>query len=254
MNNKKKKIIYLIGGAGLIGKAILLRLVNKNYKILVIDKNRPSISNKNKYDFEKINFEQISKIENKFQFFFKKYGIPDHTINCSYPKAKDFKNLNFEKYNLSSLRKNIDIHLNSFLHTSVIILNKMKKYKKRGSLVLFSSIYGIVAQNSKVYKGTKIRENFVYSSIKAAIINFAKQACAFYGKDEIRVNAISPGGVIDKYNKNDKNFIRNYKNQNPTKKLASPDEIALSTIFLISDNASYVNGVNLIVDGGWTSI
>ena len=48
--------------------------------------------------------------------------------------------------------------------------------------------------------------------------------------------------------------MNNYKNQNPTKKLANPDEIASSTIFLISDEASYVNGTNLIVDGGWTSI
>ena len=182
MDKKKIKIIYLIGGAGLIGKAVLLRLVDKNYKILVLDKSRPNIPHKKKFYFEKINLEKITKIENKLKFFFKKYGVPDHTINCSYPKTKDFKNLNFEKYNLSSLRKNIDIHLNSFLHTSVIILNKMKKYNKKGSLVLFSSIYGIVAQNSNVYKGTKIRENFVYSSIKAAVINFVKQACAYYGR------------------------------------------------------------------------
>ena len=47
----------------------------------------------------------------------------------------------------------------------------------------------------------------------------------------LRINAISPGGVIDKHNKNDKNFMNNYKNQNPTKKLANPDEIASSTIF-----------------------
>ena len=254
MKNRNYKIVYLIGGSGLIGKPILMKLIEKNYKVIVLDRHRPNIINKKDFYFERINLEKISKFENKFQYFFKKYGVPDHTINCSYPKTKDFKNLNFEQYNLSSLRKNIDIHLNSFLHSSVIILNKMKKYNKKGSLVLFSSIYGIVAQNSKVYKGSKIRENFVYSSIKAAIINFVKQACAYYGKEEIRINAISPGGVIDKYNKNDKNFINNYKNQNPTKKLATPDEIASSTIFLISNEASYVNGVNLIVDGGWTSI
>ena len=103
---------------------------------------------------------------------------------------------------------------------------------------MFSSIYGIVAQSANVYKGTKIRENFVYSSIKAAVINFVKQACAYY-VDGIRINAISPGGVIDKHNKNDKNFIKNYRNQNPTKKLANSDEVASSTIFLISEEASY---------------
>ena len=140
------------------------------------------------------------------------------------------------------------------LHTSVIILNKMKKNNKKGSLVLFSSIYGVVAQNSKVYEGTKIKENFVYSSIKAAIINFVKQACSFYAKDKIRINAISPGGVIDKKNIKDRNFIKNYIKQNPTKALASPDEIASSTLFLISEEASHINGTNLIVDGGWTSI
>lgn len=252
MDKRNRKVIYIIGGAGLIGKSILLKLINKNYKILVLDKNKPNISKK--FYFEKINLEKISTIENKFKFCFKKYGVPDHAINCSYPKTKDFKNLNFAKYNLQSLRKNIDIHLNTFLHTSVIILNKMKKNNKKGSLVLFSSIYGVVAQNSKVYEGTKIKENFVYSSIKAAIINFVKQACSFYAKDKIRINAISPGGVIDKKNIKDRNFIKNYIKQNPTKALASPDEIASSTLFLISEEASHINGTNLIVDGGWTSI
>ena len=136
MDKKKIKIIYLIGGSGLIGKAILFKLVNKNYKILVLDKNRPNNVNKNDFYFEKINLEKkFQDLKRSFNFF-DKYGVPDHTINCSYPKTKDFKNLNFERYKLSSLRKNIDIHLNSFLHSSVIILNKMKKYKKRKSCIV----------------------------------------------------------------------------------------------------------------------
>ena len=53
MDKKKIKIIYLIGGSGLIGKAILFKLVNKNYKILVLDKNRPNNVNKNDFYFEK---------------------------------------------------------------------------------------------------------------------------------------------------------------------------------------------------------
>ena len=117
MDKKKIKIIYLIGGAGLIGKAVLLRLVDKNYKILVLDKSRPNIPHKKKFYFEKINLEKIIKIKNKLKFFFKKYGVQIIQLIVAIQKP-DFKNLNFEKYNLSSLRKNIDIHLNSFTYIS----------------------------------------------------------------------------------------------------------------------------------------
>ena len=193
-------------------------------------------------------------LQNMLSAIFKKYGEPDTLINCSYPVTKDWHKSTFQKIKYPSFKKNIEIHLNSYCWIAKIFADRMVLKNKPGNIVLLSSIYGIVAQNLKVYEGTKIKENFVYSSIKAAIISFAKQSCSYYAKYEIRVNAISPGGVIDKLNKKNKTFLKNYIRQNPTKRLANSDEVAASALFLLSEEASYVNGVNFIVDGGWTSV
>ena len=97
-----------------------------------------------------------------------------------------------------------------------------------------------------------MRENFTYSLIKGAIINLTKQMASYYGKHNIRVNCISPGGVSDIGQS--RKFIKNYSNKVPMKRLAKPEEVASGVIFLASDSSSYVTGINLLIDGGWTSI
>ena len=77
-----------------------------------------------------------------------------------------------------------------------------------GSIILFGSIYGILGQDINVYKNTPMKESVPYSLIKGGIINYVRQMAAYYGKYNIRVNCISPGGlqghVKDSKNKQDK--------------------------------------------------
>ena len=100
--------------------------------------------------------------------------------------------------------------------------------------------------------------NMTYSVIKGGIISLSKQMASNYGKYKIRVNSVSPGGVIDKKlsskSKSSKLFRSNYINRVPLARFAKPEEIAAPIIFLASDSASYITGINLLVDGGWTSI
>ena len=80
---------------------------------------------------------------------------------------------------------------------------------------------------------------------------------SYYGKYGIRVNTISPGGLLGHVKgkkKQDKKFIQNYADKVPLGRLGNAKEIAYSAIFLASDAASYITGSNLIIDGGWTAI
>ena len=103
-----------------------------------------------------------------------------------------------------------------------------------------------------------MKENMVYSIIKGGILSLTKQMSSHYGKFNIRVNAISPGGLYGHFKstgtKQNKKFINNYKNRVPMKRLCFPNEVANAAIFLSSDAASYITGINLMVDGGWTAI
>ena len=130
--------------------------------------------------------------------------------------------------------------------------------KKISKIILFSSIYGFLAQNSENYKNTEMKENVTYSIIKAGIINLVKQMAAHYGKKGLEINCISPGAVVGHIKgskkKQDSNFIKQYSKNTALKRLAKPIEIANLVNFLSSNECSYITGQNLIIDGGYSII
>ena len=134
----------------------------------------------------------------------------------------------------------------------------MKEKKILGSVVLLNSIYGFLGQNMSIYKNTNLEENMNYSIIKGAILNFSRQLASFYGSSGIRINSVCSGGVKGHIKgssiKQDKNFIKNYSKNCPLGRLALPNEIAHSVLFLASEASSYITGTSLVVDGGWSAI
>jgi len=134
----------------------------------------------------------------------------------------------------------------------------MRKSKIPGSLIQFGSIYGVVGQNLSIYKGTKLNENLTYSAIIGGIINNTKLMASHYGKYNIRINSLCPGGledyIVGKNKKQSSKFKKQYSLQTPLKRMGKPEEIASSVLFLASEASSYVTGATFMVDGGWTSI
>ena len=109
-----------------------------------------------------------------------------------------------------------------------------------------------------VYEGTNAKNSMTYPIIKGGINHFSKQLASYYGKYQIRVNNICPGGIEGKFKgtdkKFDKKFSQNYKAQTLLKRFCSPEDVASAALFLASDASSYITGSSLIVDGGWTAI
>src|SRR5690606_18608260 len=92
-----------------------------------------------------------------------------------------------------------------------------------------------------------------YSAIKGGVINFTRYLASYNGKYNIRVNCVSPGGVLDEKNQKS-SFIKKYSAKSPLKRLGNAEEIAPAISFLLSEGASFITGHNLMVDGGWTAI
>lgn len=255
LNNK---LAFVIGGAGYIGSEIVNALNSMNCKVINLDvvpiKKRLNKKIINEY----INLSKVSGLEASLKKIIKKHSVPDIFINASYPRTKDWKNNYFSKISLKSFEKNMKIHLNSYIWSSKIIAEQMVKKKRKGSIINLSSIYGLVGQDLEIYKGTNMKENVTYSVIKGGINNFTKQMSSYYGKFNIRVNAICPGGVINnedkKKLKTQKSFEKNYTKKVPLKRFARTDEVASAVIFLSSDASSYITGTLLPIDGGWTAI
>ena len=107
-----------------------------------------------------------------------------HFKNLSRKVSGDWiwKNISFENLKLNQLRKNVDIHMNSFAWTSLKIAQLMRKNKKKGSIIIVNSIYGLMGQDKNLYLGTNIKPNPVYSIIKSGLIGFVKNLSSYYGE------------------------------------------------------------------------
>ena len=251
---KNKVKVIVLGGSGLIGKTLIKEFLDSDTKVLNLDLVNNLERNKN-YFFEKFNMTN-KNLEKKMNVIFRKFHIPKVFIDCSYINRAYFKNSSIKNLPKNSL----DFILKNWLSSSVIIssyfLNKMLRHKIKGSIILTSSIYGVIAQDMNVYNKTNIVDNIPYTLVKSGINNFVKNAAAKYGKFNIRVNSIWPGGI---YNLNDqnfknKNFVKNYISKVPLKRFAKPEDLTGAYRFLASEKSSYITGINLMVDGGYTII
>ena len=252
---KNKKII-VVGGSGLIGLEVSNLLNNLGANVFNFDINKNKNLSK-EINFEKFDVTNESSIKKKMDNFFKKNGTPDCYVNCSYPILKGNNKYSFKNIKLKVIEKSLDIHLKTYIWLAKIIAEKMTHSKVKGSIVQFGSHYGVIGQNSEIYKGTKMSENMVYSAIKGGIISNTKQMASHYGKWGIRVNCICPGGieghVKGKKFAQPKNFLKKYSSRTPLKRLAKKSEIAPSVAFLLSEASTYITGTTLMIDGGWTS-
>lgn len=251
----KNKKVVVTGSLGLIGKAIVKSFAEELANVIILDIDdkkghqfASEFKKKNVY-YEHFDITDLGNVKKNIASLEKKYGKIDIWINNAYPRTKDWGN-KLEDVTVESWRKNIDMQLNSYCICSNEIAKKMAK-RKKGSIINISSIQGITAPDFSIYKGTNITSPPAYTAIKAGILMYSKYLASYYGKQNVRVNVICPGGVL--YNQPEQ-FLKRYGKKTLLGRMANPDEIAKPIVFLASDAASYITGAVLMVDGGWTAI
>jgi NAD(P)-dependent dehydrogenase (short-subunit alcohol dehydrogenase family) len=242
----KDKIIIVTGGSGLIGKELIADIIRKGGNAINADIGVETNLSDGKIHMDITNDKSIQK---GIELVISTYGRIDGLVNNAYPRTNDW-GTRFEEIPQDSWRLNVDFQMNSCFVISQYVLKQMK-LQRSGVIVNIASIYGVVGNDFTIYEGTDLTSAAAYSAIKGGIINFSKYLASYYGKDNIRVNCVSPGGIFDNQNSR---FVKNYENKVPMKRMGKPDDIAPAVSFLLSEEAKYITGQNLIVDGGWTVI
>lgn len=242
----KDKIVIVTGGNGLLGKSIISDIEKKGGIPVNFE-----INLKTNFDRNEIfcDITETDSILNAIKSTYKYYGRIDGLVNNAYPRTEDW-GVKFEDIPKTSWDKNVQDQLNSYFFLCQQIVDLMKE-QGAGSIVNMSSIYGIVGPDFSIYENTDMTMPAAYSAIKGAIINFSRYLASYLGSYGIRVNCISPGGIINNQNAL---FIEKYEKKVPLRRMGRPGDIAPSVSFLLSDEASYITGHNLVVDGGWTAI
>ncbi len=241
------KVVIVTGGGGLIGRTIVTNLQNRGARVISAD-----VGLKTDLTAGEIfcDVTDTASVEAMLAVLLKMYGKIDGLVNSAYPRTEDWAKP-FEDISLTSWKKNVDMQLNSNFFICQQVLEIMKE-KKSGSVVNLASIYGVVGNDFTVYENTGgMTSPAAYSAIKGGIINLTRYLASYYGKYNIRVNCVSPGGI---FNHQHPAFVKQYEYKVPIKRMGKPEDVAPSVTFLLSDDASYITGHNLIIDGGWTAI
>ncbi len=242
----KDKIIIVTGGSGLIGKELIADINRKGGKSINAD---IGVETNLKSGTIRMDITNDQSIQTGIDQIIAEFGRIDGLVNNAYPRTKDW-GTKFEDIEPASWRSNLDMQLNSYFVCCQKVLQVMAM-QNYGSIVNIASIYGVVGNDFTLYEEYGGTSPAAYSAIKGGLINFTRYLASYFGKKGIRVNCVSPGGIFDHQHPS---FISRYEAKVPMRRLGNPDDIAPAVSFLLSDEAKYITGQNLIVDGGWTAI
>lgn len=240
----KDKVVIIIGGSGLIGKAFVKSAIQNRATVINADINQPNIE----LDCEFIYTDITSKnsLDNLIELISQKYGKIDAVVNSAYPRTKSFSN-HFFDVEYDDFCTNTNLQLGG----AFLVMQRFAKFFKSqgyGNIITLSSIQGVVAPKFQTYKGTQMSSPVAYSAIKSGVIHLSRYLAKYLKGANIRVNCISPGGILDNQNEI---FLNQYKDVCLNKGMLDPSDICGALIFLLSDYSEFINGQNIIVDDGF---
>jgi NAD(P)-dependent dehydrogenase (short-subunit alcohol dehydrogenase family) len=171
----------------------------------------------------------------------------DAVVNSAYPRNRNYGR-KLEDVTYEDFCENVGLHLGGYF----LVMQQFGLFFKKqgdGNIVNIASIYGTMAPRFDMYKGTSMTMPVEYAAIKAAVVHLTRYFAQYFKVDGIRVNCISPGGIIDNQ---DEKFLREYNSRCGDKGMLDPQDISGSVLFLLSDASQYITGQNLIVDDGFS--
>lgn len=254
----------ITGSAGLLGEYHAIGLLEIGHNLILTDLDFYKLKKlkfklnkkykKNKilnYKMDVTSEQSIKQVLNKINNY---GGIVNNLINNAAidAKIKGAKNIKFENLKLNQWNKEVNVGLTGAMLCSQIFGSRMVKKKIKGSIVNIASDLSVIAPNQNLYKiknQPKFIKPITYSVIKHGILGLTKYLATYWGKDNIKVNSLSPGPIL---NDQSIGLQKKLKKEIPMGRLAKKNEYIGAIQFLSSESSNYMTGQNIIIDGGRT--
>ncbi len=267
--NLKDRAAIVTGGVGLLGKEFCRTLAEAGASVAVVDLNAEAAS-KVAGELAQSGYKALGvaaditspeAVNAMVNAVVEKFGRVDILVNSAAldPKfdpdaaQKGIAPGAFEDYPLEQWNAALNVNLTGMFLVTQACVRRMAAQGKKGSVINICSTYGLNGPDQRIYikDGARVAFKPVYYTVtKAGVLGFTKYLAAYYAGTEIRVNALTPGGV---FNNHEEYFVQNYSAKTILGRMAKKDEMNGALLFLASDASSYMTGNNVVVDGGWTA-
>ena len=253
----KNKVVVITGGAGLIGKEFVKAVVKNSGIAIIADINeeiglkvKENLSkelNSANIDFVRLDITSKASLNQCIQELNNKYQRIDALVNNAYPRNKNYGR-HFFDVEYSDFVENTGLNLGGYFTASQQFALYFQK-QGYGNIVNISSIYGIIAPKFEIYNGTSMTVPVEYAAIKSGLIHLTKYMAKYFKGMNIKVNTLSPGGILDNQNEV---FVKQYNDVCLYKGMLDKSDLKGTLVYLLSDMSKYVNGQNIVVDDGFS--
>ena len=197
--------------------------------------------------FEPMDITDAESVVRAIERSIKQFGAVDACVNAAYPHTTKW-GTTFENLEMEDLQENLKLQLGG----AIILSQRMMKHfvaQGHGNFIHLSSIMGVVTPKFENYEGTSMTSPIEYTAVKSGIISLTSWLAKYYKNKNIRVNCVSPGGILDQQ---PQSFLEKYRNSCTSKGMLDPTDVAGTVLFLLSDQSKYINGQNIVIDDGWS--
>ncbi|AKS05646.1 oxidoreductase [Pseudomonas trivialis] len=250
----KHKTILVAGAGGLLGSNLVLALIEQGASVIAADINRQVMTSRLEAlaGFNAAGRLTIIELDlndsGAVKLFFQSVKGLDGAVNCAYPRNKHYGAKLFD-VELEHFNENVSLHLGATFLFMQQCAAYFEREKHPFSLVNISSVYGVIAPRFEVYENTAMTMPVEYAAIKSGVIQLSKYLTAYVSNSLFRSNCVSPGGIFDNQ---PQAFLDKYKAHCMGKGMLDIGDVTGTVLFLLSENAKYVNGQNIVVDDGFS--
>jgi NAD(P)-dependent dehydrogenase (short-subunit alcohol dehydrogenase family) len=250
------KTIAMTGAAGILGQGAVAAFLEAGARVCALDRSAADLGQLGPDSARLLkittDISDAASVRAAADRLHADWGVADVLFNNAATKSENFF-APFEDFPLADWNAVLAVNLTGAMLCAQAFGAPMAR-RGRGAVVNTLSIYGIVAPDQRIYEGSEyegraINTPAIYSASKAGLWGLTQYLASYWGGQGVRVNAITPGGVFSGQNET---FVRNYSQRVPLGRMAAREDIVNGMVFLASDASSYLNGHNLVVDGGWT--
>jgi 2-deoxy-D-gluconate 3-dehydrogenase len=263
------RVAIVTGGVGLLGAEFCRTLAEAGASVAVVDLNasasQETADSLTKSEYKALavsaDITQPDSVNAMVEKVVSEFGRLDILVNSAAldPKfdpdaaKKGIPPGAFEDYPLDDWNAALNVNLTGTFLVTQACVKPMIEQGRKGSIINICSTYGLNGPDQSIYikDGERVAYKPVYYTVtKAGVLGFTKYLAAYYAGTDIRVNALTPGGV---FNTHEDYFVKNYSAKTIVGRMANKDEMNGALLFLASDASSYMTGNNVVVDGGWTA-